>query len=362
MRAAVRSVHGIVAAIALTSGATLAGQRELRPVHPTEPVAAIVDAFRTHDLVAISDPHGNAQTQAFIRTLVRDPRFSAVANDIVVEIGNARYQDLVDRYVRGERVTLDDIRPAWQNTTVPNQVWADEELFAIVRSINAARPQARHLRILLGDPPIDWTAVRTREDHFQWLAMRDSHPAALIQLEVLAKRRKALIVYGHMHFQRRNIMSNLDMEDWRAQTIVSLIEGATPARVYSIWRMDDQLRGIQPDISSWPTPSLVAVRDTSLGAADVTAIPPARTRMAFQNGAMAPVPMDQWRPLAIEEQLDAVLYLGPSAKMTEVAVPARACAGPGFLDERLRRIALTGIPTFEADRLKRLCAPEAPRR
>jgi hypothetical protein len=69
--------------------------------------------------------------------------------------------------------------------------------------------------------------------------MRDSYPAALIQVEVLAKRRRVLLVYGQLHFQRLNVMSNLDMQDWRMQTIVSLLERAGPTRVFTIWNVDD---------------------------------------------------------------------------------------------------------------------------
>ena len=71
---------------------------------PTEPVTAIIDAFRTHDIVALCDAHGNRQSQMLLTALVRDPRFPTVANDIVIEFGNARYQDRVDRFVRGEAV------------------------------------------------------------------------------------------------------------------------------------------------------------------------------------------------------------------------------------------------------------------
>jgi len=354
-----RLVHHLALVAALASGAALAARQARPAARPVDPVEAIVEAFRSHDLVAVSDPHGDARTQTFLRALVRDGRINQVVDDIVVEIGNARYQHLVDRYTGGDRVALRALQPAWQNTTVPNQIWADEALFAIVRSLNASRPRARQLRILLGDPPIDWTVVRTRDEHFRWLAMRDSHPAAVIQVEVLATRRKALIVYGHMHFQRLNIMSNLDMSDWRAHTLVSLIERAGPARVYSIWRLDSPLPELLPDLASWPTPAMVAVRGTALGAADVMAMPPARPRMAFQNGAMVPVPKDQWRPLAIEDQLDALLYLGPDTDAGAIPVPARACDEPGFVAERLRRIALAGLPAFEADRIRTLCKPSA---
>jgi hypothetical protein len=323
---------------------------------PQEPIAAILDAFRTHDLVALSDAHGNEETQTFLRTLVADPRFADTVNDIVLETGNARYQDVIDRYIRGEDVALDAVRPAWQNTTVANQIWADDVLFESIRRINASRPREEQIRLLLGDPPIDWDQVRTREDHFRWLTMRDSYPAALVQVEVLAKRRNALIVYGHLHFQRRQIMSNFDMSDWRMQTIVSLIERASPARVFTVWRLDDELNGVVPNLESWPVPSLAVTRGTTLGASDVARLSPTAARMAFRGDGPVPVPKEQWISLPIEEQLDAVLYLGPKARLRSIVVPARACSGPGFLEERLRRIALTGIPPFEAERVKAVCS------
>lgn len=344
-------VLGLLAEIGVSGQSPQRGQPR-----PQEPIGAIVDAFRTHDLVALSDAHGNLQTQMFLRTLVADPRFATVVDDIVIEVANARYQDEMDRYLRGEQISIEAVRPAWQNTTVANQIWVDETLFEAIRATNASRPREQQLRVLLGDPPIDWTEVRTRDDHFRWLAMRDSYPAALVQVEVLAKHRKALLVWGHLHFQRRQIMSNFDMSDWRMQTIVSLIERASPAKVFAIWRLDDELARLVPGIASWPVPSLAATRGTSLGDVDVARLSPAPARMAFKGDVLVPVPQEQWLSLPIEEQLDAVLYLGPKARMTDVTVPTLACSQPGFLQERLRRIALTGIPTFEADRVTAICA------
>lgn len=54
------------------------------------------------------------------------------------------------------------------------------------------------------------------------------------------------------------------------------------------------------------------------------------------------------------QQLDAVLYLGPASREA-IAPSAEPCKRPGFLDERLRRIALTGIPKFEAENIQKLC-------
>ena len=294
--------------------------------------------------------------QTFIRQLIADPRFAGLVDDIVLEIGNARYQPLVDDYVNGKAVDESALAEAWMNTTVANQISADVEWFRLVRQINRTRPAGRPMRILLGDPPIDWTKVQSREDHFKWLAQRDSFPAALVQTEVLAKERRGLIVYGHPHFQRRQMMSNFVMDDWRMQTIVSLIEHAGPTRVFTVWTFADELTGAFPEAKSWPRPAFAAVRGTTLGGVDIARFFPKRPRMQVLDGAMKPLAADAWAPLPIEQQLDAVIYLGPNAADVRIPPSNEPCSRPGFLKERLRRITLTGIPRFEAEAIEKLCA------
>jgi len=341
-----------------------------RPAVPLEPIAAIIGAFGTHDLVALPDAHGNLQNHQFRLALIRDPRFAAVVNDLVVELGNARYQDLADRFVRGEDVPLQSLRRAWQDTTVTtagNNYSMMQELFETVRAVNARLPRERQLRILLGDPPIDWETVRTRDDHAKWLDLRDSYPAAVVQVEVLAKRRKALLMYGQLHFQRRNVASNYDMTSREAQTIVSLIEIATRAKVFTIWAPDDVAR-LSADANSWPVPGLALVRGTTMGAADFALYAGriASSRVSLRDGKVVAVPRDEWRIVKAEDQIDAVLYLGPAASMTSRQsheIPPSLCAEPGFLDIQLKRIALTGVPPFEGERLREYCAGvTAPRR
>ena len=93
----------------------------------------------------------------------------------------------------------------WQNTTQPDTLWDApiyEEFFRAVRSVNASLPKTRQLRVLLGDPPIDWDKVPTKNEYGTW--DRDGHPADVIRKEVLAKGRKALVIYGDLHFIRQN--------------------------------------------------------------------------------------------------------------------------------------------------------------
>jgi erythromycin esterase-like protein len=126
---------------------------------PVEPIAAILDAFQTHPIVALGEgPHGNEQGHAFRLALIRDPRFAATVTDIVVEFGSARYQALMDRFVNGADVPDSALKHAWQDTTVTTSVWDRpiyEEFFRVVRTVNAGLPAGRKLRVLLGDAPID---------------------------------------------------------------------------------------------------------------------------------------------------------------------------------------------------------------
>ncbi len=84
----------LVALLQLTQLSLVVAQSATaRSATPVDPIAAILHAFGTHDIVAVTDPHGNVQVQAFLLSLVRDPRFSAAVNDIVIETASARYQD-----------------------------------------------------------------------------------------------------------------------------------------------------------------------------------------------------------------------------------------------------------------------------
>jgi erythromycin esterase-like protein len=51
----------------------------LKPALPINAINAILDAFQSHAIVALGEPHGNEQAAAFRMALIRDPRFPEVA-------------------------------------------------------------------------------------------------------------------------------------------------------------------------------------------------------------------------------------------------------------------------------------------
>lgn len=308
---------------------------------PRDPVAAIKEAFETHQLVAIGDNHGNVQVHDLRLALIRDQRLAGVFNDIVVEFGNARYQELMDRFISGEAIAEADLRHAWQDTTQIEEAWdlpIYEEFFRAVRDVNKSRRPDQRLRVLLGDPPIDWSAVRGADDIKAW--DRDGHAATVIRREVLTRKRRGLIIYGDQHLVRKN--TRLDAADEWAAGVVALLEKDGSARVFNVHtdtRLD--MAASQGDIATWPRPSLMMLRGTALG-----------------QTVMQPGPGR--KPVQMHEQFDAIVYLGSPGTMTIATLAPALCADESYLAMRSSRLTMMPAPSDApfnpADRLKARCA------
>ena len=331
-----------------------------RSAVPLDAISAVLDAFRAYRVVSFPGGHtdGN-EVQALLRALVKDPRFPTLVNDIVVEFASSRYQDLMDRYIRGEEVPESAVQRAWLDavnggTALDN---ANTSLFfRAVREANATLPVQRRVRVLLGDPPMDWEHIRGKNDFRKWVVQRDSYPADLVRRLVLARNRRALIVYANGHLKRQEILTNYDMTDWQAQTIVSLIEATGGAPVFTVRAQGSSVSKWQADAASWKPMSLTIVRGTVLGAVDFSEFDEVSERYRIRGeDDFVPLPRDQWVSRRAEDIVDAVLYVGPESGRTTAGISPALCADPGYVKLRLERIALIGLPLGEADKLKREC-------
>jgi hypothetical protein len=323
----------------------LVGQAAV-PAVPTEPIAALIDAFRTHSVVALGEgSHGNDQSHAFRLALVSDRRFPAAVNDIVIEGASASYQEIVDKFVSGGDISEAAVRAAWENSTQTQLALTGPGTTAFaraVRVVNARLPKRRQLRVLLGDPPIDWSLIHSSDDYLKVLALRDSFPADLIRREVLAKHRRALVVFGDMHFQRKQLFSNYDMSSAIAQTVVSLLESGPQAiKVFTVTSATDtDLVALQPDVATWRVPSFVLLRGTVLGREDFT---------KFYASPRTPP------PLRMEDQFDALMYFGAKSSITFAPPSKDRCSDRAYIDTHLARMSLSDLPQSVIDGVKRTC-------
>jgi hypothetical protein len=351
----------VVLAMAASLAATAHTSQQPVAAVRLDPIEGVSDAFKSHQVVMLPGGHGSKPFHDLLLSLARDPRIQAVVNDIVVEFGNSMYQDLIDRFMRGDEIQDAALRQVWQNTTIPGVTHDGpyvEEFYRTVRAINASLPKERQYRILLGDPPIDWDHITNKSDLRKWTVLRDSYPADLIRREVTVRGRRAIVAYGHLHFPRKEMLSNYDMSNWQAQTMTSLLESVAGTKVFAIWAEGgDEIVKLQPGIASWPRLSLTRIRGTVLGAADFTLFNGADKDRYTIRGVddFVKMPKDRHVPMRMEDQVDAIIWNG-NAPPKPILLSAATCADPAYLPMRLARIALGGLPQGEADAVKRACA------
>ena len=146
------------------------------------------------------------------------------------------------------------------------------------------------------------------------------------------------------------------MSTWQAQTVVSLLERDHGARIFNVWTLLDRGVELPEEITWWRVPSLAPLRGTTLGARDFGLYSRGLGdgRFGVKGDQFVPVPREDWKMMRMEDQFDALLYLGPPASMTTTTVPAALCADTDFVRRRLERLTRFG-PPIEVQNFKQAC-------
>ena len=309
----------------------------------------VLDAFRTHPIVALSEgQHWNLQAHAYRLALIRDPRLPNVVNDLVVEFGSARYQAVLDRYVAGGDVPDEELRHVWEDTTMTNTVFdmpIYEEFFRTVREVNRSLPAGKRLRVLLGDPPVEWAKMPKADEILELMYARDAFAADLIRTEVLAKGRRALLLYADGHFFRKGQET---VPEWMVvkrkpeEPLVSQLERTRPGSIFNVGAPTSaDLTKFQSDVAQWPAPSITILNGTTLG--------------GVPFGSVYGLNGSEFRGVRLQDQFDALLYLGPPASITFAELPRSRCTDQRYMKMRLGRMALVPWGDYEIKSLHAFC-------
>jgi hypothetical protein len=306
--------------------------------------ASVVRAFDTHDVVMFGEIHGNKQEYEWLRSLIATPEFADRVDDIVIEFGNWLYQNSVDRYVNGEDVPLEQVQKAWRNLAgaigPPSPVYAS--FYQMVRETNLTRTGKHQMRIVCGDPYIDWEKVKHREDIAPYLGNRDQWYTQVVKDEVLAKHHHALLIMGWGHFLRgfppgqKTLSIEQQLRSAGARTYL-IVAGTNTNGGY-----DD----LDHRFDSWSAPVVVSLAEGWVG--ELPAMPvlsggsiPLRP-MAPNSGPAASA--GSIPPLELKDVADALLYLGPRDNLTQVSMPRSELDGTPYGKEMERRLTIEGFP------------------
>jgi hypothetical protein len=297
------------ASLILSGSAISKGNTEVEAAtQSTAAIAELAKQFDKHPLIMLGEQHRNVQQHVFLRKLIRDPAFICRANDIVIEFGNARLQNVADAYVAGEAVTEAQLQSMWRETEVMF-AWNSpvyREFYETVRDINEKRVCPHPIRLLLGDPPVDWLQIESADD-FKKLEDRDVFFAGVVEREVLAKNRRALLISGSLHALRQ--MPKDEGDGFSEPNAVRLIERKHPGLLFSVATVPSQAAAETMKMGS--PPSFRVVRGTDLEKADFAMIAPAWTATpVIVNGKHEWKLGSAQRWPRMGKVIDGVLYLG----------------------------------------------------
>lgn len=318
------TIRLISTTLAILLASSCSAQHEVKPAAAT---AAVLRAFRTHDIVMLGEIHWNKQEYEWLDSLVANPEFADRVDDIVMEIGNSLYQKSVDEYIAGKPIPIEDVQHAWQNTLglgPVSPIYGD--FYKRVREVNARHPGKHQMRILCGDPYVDWDTVKTENDVGPFFGHRDQWYAQVVKDEVIAKHHRALLIAGANHFIRgqvRPFSIEPALQQAGATTFV-VLAGTNAVKGY-----DD----LDHRFDSWPAPSIALVNGNWVG--ELLAWP------VVTGGSAVNYP-----PIKLKDAADALLYLGPRDSLIGVHAPRAEVDGTPYGNELLRRIALLGFTPY----------------
>lgn len=274
---------------------------------PQNAITGIVAAFEQHPIVFIGEAHWLRQAGDFYVQLVQDPRFQRSAQEIVIEFASRSNQPLVDRYVDGESIPMEEVRHIWRDTTKvagwESPIYA--QWLAAIREVNQNLPAGHKLLVLAGDTPVDWSRIHSHSDWAK-LGNNDSSFTDVIVNQVLTRKRRALVVLGSNHVTKSG-----DRDGYTNTT--TEVEKRYPGCCYVIL-----IHARETD----------AIPEESLGFASE------QSPALFDAYSLSR--MRGMRDLRISERADALLYLGPR-KSLRMAYPAKGTLEPEYLREIDRR-------------------------
>jgi len=315
----IQTVSALLVALASLSPA----QGNLRPENAT---AAVLKAFETHDIVMLGEIHSNKQEYEWLDSLVANPQFADRVDDIVMEFGNSLYQKTVDRYIAGEAVSIKEVQRAWRNILglgPPPPIYGD--LYRAVREMNLRRRGKHQMRVLCGDPYVDWHNVKAQNDLGPFLGHRDQWYAEVVKDEVLAKHHRAFLIAGSAHFLRQEGDGYIEPALRRAgATTFVILAGTNAVKGY-----DD----LDHRFDSWPTPSTTLLNGNWVG--ELLAIP------VISGGTQGAASR-----MKLKDVADALLYLGPRDTLIAIQASRGEVDGTPYGKELLRRMAIVGFQPF----------------
>lgn len=328
------------------SGAVSAQEPE-SPVRSMQQTAVrgVVELCGRYPLVLMGERHGLIQQHSFLHALISDEGFQDRVDVLFFEVGNARYQSLVDDYISGQDVRAESLQRVWQDmctspfTAIEAGVYAD--FYRKVREVNGALPAEKRFKVVLCDPAFDWGESERMSigDFVSYrnnaLARRDRHYYEQVRNHVFDAGLRGFAVVGRSHLAPAT-------PGGEPATVGGMLRANHPGGVFVIAPTYNMMGNIRGNPGAFTGEQVEAVRIMSERVGPVLMSPQGSglaeldgSALLGEDRSMGPDGNTQigGSGTALIQIADALLHLGPDSAMDL----EREAYSPGYRAELDRR-------------------------
>lgn len=300
----------------------------------------LIKIFQHCTIVGLGEGfHGLENSHKFFHMIFDNKKLQKIINIVILEFANVDYQGTLDKYIFGEDIYIKDIYKIWQESTQSPNMFGEQpvyfELLQKIRNINLTLPEGNKIRVLAGDPSIDWKSIHKADDYFCSVELRNIFPAQLAIDYGLVQNLNVLLIYGGYHLTK---ISNeaLPATHW---SITAHVNKKQPGAMKVIEVLNPQALHLVEQTQNWPLYSILDLSDSYEGNL------PAETLFSeiYDNKGEKVILYQGYK---IRDVFDALLYVGSSESWIMSEIPKSIFADKEYLNELNRRRQIIGWEPF----------------
>ncbi len=278
-------------------------------------------AVREYPIVCLAEGgHQARKPHEFIRRVLSDEAVRGAVDVIIVEFAAAKHQAVLDAYIHGEDIPFDTLSRVWRETgQSPIGPWDSplyRQLLEVIRDGNRDLPPDKKVRVIAGDPPIDWERITTRENFRAARIPRDPYVAELAMEQAFQLGKRVLIIFGGAHLPQVPI----GPDDPRNSLTHRILE-QHPGKVTAIGFLDPENLGIEDRTDELVRDSIYSTDHHWVGEISAGLVFPEIYSLITDadTGERSWQQVELYSEYVVRDLFDALVYIGSSSEWEYVS-------------------------------------------
>jgi hypothetical protein len=266
-------------------------------------------------------------------------KIQKIINIVIVEFANIDYQDILDKFIFGEEVDINELRKVWRESTQsPGRLGEIPVYFKLlqkIRNVNLTLPAEKKIRVMGGDPSIHWDEINTWDDCKKEIgSSRDIFPADLAIDFGINNSKKVLLIYSGFH------LTKVSDKSIASFTITSAINKRSQGAIKVIEVLNPEAFPLETKIKDLALYSIINLSTSQIGNMSAEKL---FTSIFNQKGEK----LTLFSGLRTKDLFDAFLFVGLAESWKIAEIPKSVLYDSKYWNELNRRRKIVGMQPLD---------------